>query len=463
MNRADCKLHRLMELFLVALALAKTPCFARDAVESPGRPNIVFILIDDLRWDALGGTGHPFVKTPNIDRIGSEGARFRNAFVTTPLCLPSRASFLTGQYPHTHGVTGTADHRARSYELPTFPRLLRPAGYETAFMGKWHIGDDAGPRPGFDRWVSFKGQGEYVDPEINADGQASKASGYLTDILTGHAVEFIQRPRAKPFLLYLAHKAVHAPFVPAERHKHLFADVPIVRAPSAKDTWEGKPVLRRPVIKLSPKDPDVHSSDEMIRNQLRCLMAVDEGVKRIFDALERTKQLDQTLIVFTSDHGYFWGEHDLGGKHGPYEEALRIPLLMRYPKLIKPGTTLDQFALSVDLAPTLLELADVPPPDTMQGRSLLPLLKGNTAGARTSFLAEFFLGNGTNRFPNWQAIRTERWKYIRYTDLPEMDELYDLQTDRGEMQNRIDDPKSATTLVELKTELERLLRETQSR
>ncbi|MEK6262734.1 MAG: sulfatase [Planctomycetota bacterium] len=461
--KSPAHLVRTLCAFAVPLFWISWGVLAVLGAESPPRPNIVFILIDDLRWDALGCTGHPFIKTPNIDRIATEGATFRNAFVTTPLCLPSRASFLTGQYPHTHGVTGTADHRARSYELPTFPRLLQPAGYETAFMGKWHIGDIDGPRPGFDRWVSFKSQGEYVDPTINADDKASKVSGYLTDILTEHAVEFIQRPRDKPFLLCLAHKAVHAPFIPAERHKHLFADVPIVRAPSAKDTWEGKPVLRRPGIKLSPKDPDVHSSDEMIRHQLRCLMAVDESVQRLFDTLERTQQLDQTLIVFTSDNGYFWGEHDLGGKHGPYEEALRIPLLMRYPKLIKPGTTLDQFALSIDLAPTLLELANVPAPDTMQGRSLLPLLKGNTAGARTSFLAEFFLGNGTNRFPSWQAVRTERWKYIRYTDLPEMDELYDLQADPMEMKNRIADPRSATTLVDLKAELERLLKETQSR
>src|SRR5262249_15208952 len=180
-------------------------------------PNIVFILMDDLRWDELGCTGHPFAKTPNIDRIAKEGANFRNFFVTLPLCSPSRASFLTGQYAHTHGVIDNTDHSPLSHRLVTFPRLLHDAGYDTAYIGKWHMGVDDSPRPGFDRWVSFKGQGVYIDPTLNTDGHAAKTNGYITDILNVAALDFVRAAHQKPFVLYLAHKAVHGPFTPAER------------------------------------------------------------------------------------------------------------------------------------------------------------------------------------------------------------------------------------------------------
>src|SRR5688572_23064499 len=199
------------------------------AENGPVRSSIVFIIVDDLRWDALGCAGHAFVKTPNIDRIAKEGARFRNAFVTTPICLPSRACFLTGQYAHTNGVTGSGNHDARSYELVTFPRLLQSAGYETAYVGKWHIGNDAGPRPGFDRWVSFPGQGTYIDPVLNIDGKQLAANGYMTDLLTKHAADVIRARRTKPLLLYLAYTGVHAPFIPADRHKGLFGNLAITR------------------------------------------------------------------------------------------------------------------------------------------------------------------------------------------------------------------------------------------
>ena len=426
---------------------------------SDGRPNIVFILIDDLRWDALGVAGHPFARTPHIDRIAMEGANFKNAFVTTPLCFPSRASILTGQYAHRHGIKLGPDRAARSHKMVTFPLLLQGAGYATGFIGKWHLGNDEQPAPGIDRWVSFREQGEFIDPELNVDGRFQKTKGYLTDLLTDHAVEFIRRPRTKPFLVYLSHKAVHAPFVPAERHRELFTDVPIVRAASARDKWEGKPVLRRPGVTLRANDTDVHTTDANIRDQLRCLMSVDDGVQRVFEALEETRQLDRTLIVFTSDNGYFWGEHGLGGKHGPYEEAIRVPLLVRYPKLIRPGTVIDSLALNIDFAPTFLAAANVAVPDDMQGRSLLPLLRGDMTAARTSFLAEFFLGSGTPRFPTWQAVRDARWKYVRYVGMPDMDELYDLQADPLEMTNLVHAPAAQSALRALQAELAKLLTE----
>jgi len=442
------------------------------AAETAEKPNIIFILVDDLRWDALGCMGHPFVKTPNIDRIAKEGALFRNFFVSIPLCSPSRGSFLTGQYPHTHGVIDNGDHSALSHKLVTFPKLLHGAGYETAYVGKWHMGNDDSPRPGFDRWISFKGQGVYEDPTINVDGKSAQVSGYITDILNEHALNFVKAKHDKPFVLYLAHKAVHGPFTPAERHKELYADDPIKPVPSLNDSLEGKPVATRDLSaeetnpkkknkKKAAEDPKArHMPEGAIRNQLRALAAIDEGVGQLLKALEDSKQLDNTFFVFSSDNGFFWGEHGFGDKRWAYDESIRDPLLIRYPKLIKAGTTCEQFVLNIDIAPTLLDLAGAPVPKSVQGRSLLPLFKDSKAPWRKSFLTEYFQEKQYVRTPTWQAVRNESWKYIHYLDLLDMDELYDLKGDPCEMKNLIKDPKSQSALKEMKQELERLQSET---
>ena len=420
--------------------------------QQPQRPNFVFILIDDLRFNAPGYAGHPFVKTPNIDRIAREGANFTHAFTTTPLCSPSRASFLTGRYVRSHKVLDNTDHNELSHQLITWPRLLHDAGYETSYAGKWHMGTDDMPRPGFDKWVSFRGQGAYVDPALNINGERIKASGYMTDILSDHTVEFLRKPRNKPFAAYLAHKAVHGPFTPADRHKDLFTNEAIVRTPNAQDEFAGKPVMTRKIEGV-PAIAGLGSGDELIRNQLRCLTAIDEGVGKIWKALEETKQLDNTFFVFTSDNGYFWGEHRLGDKRWAYEESIRLPLTIRYPKLIKAGAKFDQLVLNVDMAPTILELAGVKGPTEIQGKSILPILKGTAKNWRTSFLSEYFTEKNTPRVPNWQAVRDSEWKYIHYTDLEGMDELYNVKSDPGEMKNLIHDaPKIAPAM---RKELER--------
>jgi N-acetylglucosamine-6-sulfatase len=444
---------------------------------SDSRPNIVFILVDDLRWDELGCTGHPFVKTPNIDRIASEGALFRNAFMTTPLCSPSRASFLTGQYAHSHGIIDNVDRSAGSHKLITFPMLLNQAGYETAFVGKWHMGNDDTPRPGFDRWVSFKGQGTYLNPGINEDGKLITKQGYITDILNEYVVNFIQRPRNKPFLVYLAHKALHPEvtqnddgsinlslaerFIPAVRHKDLYADQTIPRRPNANRAPEGKPALQRRIGDAPPLGPHTGTRDGVVRERLQTLMSVEDGVGRILEAIEQTGQLENTLMVFTSDNGYFYGEHGLSVERRlAYEEAIRLPLLVRYPRVIKAGTVCDGFALNIDLAPTLLEIADVRVPASVQGRSLVPLLKGKKSSWRKSFLIEYY---SDRVFPHivkmgYKAVRTQRWKYIRYSELEDMDELYDLRTDPYELTNLIHQPSATKTLDGMQKELRRLLR-----
>jgi N-acetylglucosamine-6-sulfatase len=441
------------------------------------RPNIIFILVDDLRWDELGITGHPFVKTPNIDRIGSEGALFRNAFMTTPLCSPSRASFLTGQYAYTHGITDNVDRSVASHKLITFPLLLQQAGYATAFIGKWHMGNDDSPRPGFDRWVSFKGQGSYINPEINEDGKDVNGRGYITDLLNQYAVEFIRQRHDKPFLVYLAHKAIHPEvmqhgdgsvnlaeaehFIPAERHSKLFVGEKIPRRPSAMQPPIGKPALQRKINDLPPLGAKTASSDEIVLGRLRSLMAIEEGVGKILKALQETNQLDDTVIVFASDNGYFYGEHGLSVERRlAYEESIRMPLLVRYPRMIKARTVRDEFALNIDVAPTLLELAGVSPPVTVQGRSLAPLLKGLGSDWRRSFLIEYYSDKVFPRIQKmgYKAVRTERWKYIHYLELDGMDELYDLKSDPYEMTNIINRRDAAKTLEDMKRELERLLK-----
>lgn len=473
------KRDRTVASAIILIILASLCPAQADRAKRQPPPNILFILIDDLRWDELGCAGHPFIKTPNIDRIAREGAMFRNAFMTTPLCSPSRASFLTGQYAHRHGITDNVDRSGASHQLMTFPRLLDQSGYETAFIGKWHMGNDDKRRPGFDRWVSFKGQGTYLDPDINDDGKSVKPTGYITDILNGYAVEFIKRRHDKPFLVYLAHKAIHPEvtqnndgsvnladaelFIPAERHKTLYAGKAIARRPNYGRAPEGKPALQRRIGNLPPLGSATVTRDEAILGRQRSLMAIDDGVGEILRALEETGQLENTVIVFTSDNGYFYGEHGLSVERRlAYEESIRMPLLVRYPRMIKAGTVRNEFALNIDLAPTLLSLAGVPVPGNMQGRSLAPLLKGGSVSGRNSFLIEYY---SDRVFPRvlqmgYKAVRNRRWKYIHYLELEGMDELYDLKTDPYEMKNLIHHPGAAKALDEMKREMERLLKVT---
>ena len=461
-----------MLLMIVALV-----CTAQSDRQQQRPPNIVFILVDDLRWDDLGAAGHPFLKTPNIDRIGREGALFRNAFITDPLCSPSRASFLTGQYPHTHGITDNVNRSAASHQLITFPFLLRQSGYTTAFIGKWHMGNDDSRRPGFDRWVSFKGQGSYLNPEINDDGKDVKPNGYITDLLTGYAIEFIKRRHDKPFLVYLAHKAIHPEvmqhddgsvnlahaeqFIPAQRHRSLFVGEKTPRRPNAMRPPTGKRALERKTGNLPPLGASTATSDEAVLGRLRSLMAVEEGVGEILKALKETDQLDNTVIVFTSDNGYFYGEHGLSVERRlAYEESIRMPLLIRYPKAIKGGIVRDEFALNIDLAPTLLELAGVPASIRMDGRSLVPLLKAAKTEWRKSFLIEYYSDKVFPRVHQmgYKAVRNERWKYIHYFELEGMDELYDLKADPYEIKNIIRQPGAAKIVEAMKQEMDRLLK-----
>lgn len=426
------------------------------------RPNTLFVLVDDLRFNALSCLGHPWLKTPHIDRLAREGAIFTNAFVTTPLCSPSRGSFLTGRWVHAHGIVDNTNRNEQSHKLITFPLLQQQAGYETAYVGKWHMGNDSNPRPGFDTWVSFPGQGQYFDPPINVNGKLAVQTGFITDILSRHAVEFLRRPHSKPFALYLAHKAVHGPFTPPDRHKTLYTEAPITRHPNAQDSLAGKPALQQPVPTNTKKGNGAQSgpNDETIRNQLRLLQAVDESMGEILKALTETGQLDKTVIIFTSDNGYFHGDHGLGDKRAAYEESLRIPMLVRYPKWIKPGTRFDADVLNVDIAPTMLEIAGAKAPAEMKGKSLVPVLRGKAKQVRQDFYAEYQQEQQFARIPTWHAVRTREWKYVEYKGHPEWTELYNLKADPYELKNQINERSAAKTKAKLAARLIELEKET---
>jgi N-acetylglucosamine-6-sulfatase len=271
----------------------------------------------------------------------------------------------------------------------------------------------------------------------------------MTDLLNSHVIAFLKRTRSKPFCLSLAHKAVHGPFTPAERHKGWYSGQPVPRRPNVNDDLGGKPALRRPEAQTSKP---ANTSDELVRNQLRCLASIDDGVGSILRVLRDTRQLDNTVVIFTSDNGYFWGEHALGDKRAAYEESIRIPLTIRHPALYRAGTKRTDFALNVDLAPTVLELAGVKNAPAMHGRSLVG------RSERKSFLAEYFAEPNFPRIPTWQALRNDRWKFIHYTGLGGMDELYDLASDPYEMKNLIVEPAAQRTLRQMQLELQAALR-----
>lgn len=457
------------------LATLLLPCALGAA--GADRPNIVFIITDDQRADQLGLAGHPAARTPHIDRIGREGVWFKNFFTVTPLCSPSRASFLTGLYPHAHGIINNdkLGLDVISHTLVTWPRQLREAGYETAFIGKWHMGLDDSRRPGFDRWLSFKGQGLYVDGVVNDDGLSRQLTGYMTDFLNEQAVAFVRKPRTKPFALIVSHKAVHLPYLPAARHESLHADYEFKPGPPSPGDLAGKPTLTRPVPRVDttmlegiapepaePRRGRGRDPASIARDQLRALASVDEGVGQLYAALEKTGALDRTIVVYTSDNGYLMGEHGvIDQKRWAYEPAIRVPLLMRYPPAIAAGSVRGQLVLNIDLAPTLLDLAGVKPIVPMHGRSLAALLREAGAPWRKAFLAEYFLEKVSPRVPPWQSVRTERWKYIRYTGEPETaDELYNLHADPREERNLAADLAAREQLEALRRELGTLLADT---
>ena len=446
-----------------------TTAAASLAGQTRKRPNIVFILTDDQRWDMMSCLGHPFVKTPNLDRVRREGVLFSNAFVTTSLCSPSRACFLTGTYAHTNGVTDNTGKEFDPEKTPSFSQVLQKSGYETAYVGKWHQARHANPRPGFDYWLSFRGQGVYNDPELNENGRDFKATGYMTDLLTDYAVKFIEKPHEKPFCLVLGHKAIHGPFTPAERHKDLYADVTVPEQPNYRDDLESKPAWQRrkdrnkpaeaPPDRLEPKPWDGKRGGDFM-NYYRTLSAVDDGVGRVYEALKQRGILDETLVIFASDNGYFKGEHNgLGDKRLAYEEALRIPFVMRYPKLIRANSMITEMALNIDLAPTLLDLAGAKPPSSMQGRSLLPLMTGKNTAWRESFLYEYWVDLNP-LLPRMVGVRTRDATFIRYPDVQDIPEMYDLKQDPREMRNIAMDPAHAGTRKRLEAELDRLLAST---
>ena len=352
--------------FLVSLALfAVVICVRADAAPK-ARPNVLFILCDDIRWDAMGCAGHPNLKTPNIDRIANEGVRFRNSFCTTSLCSPSRASILSGVYAHNHKVLNNFTEFPN--DLPSFPRVLHDAGYATAYIGKWHMGEDNDEkRPGFDYFVSHKGQGKYFGTEFNLDGKSREViPGYYTNIVTDLSLAWLkeQRPE-KPWLLCLGHKAPHSFYYPEEKYAHAFDSVNVPYPPSAfhlEDkpewirqrlyTWHG---IYGPLFEWRKVFPDdrpeaVKDFAAMTHAYWGTILSVDDSVGRLLAYLEQTRQLDNTLIVFMGDNGLLNGEHGMVDKRTAHEPSMRIPILARYSGLTTAPKVIDQQVLTLDIA-----------------------------------------------------------------------------------------------------------------
>ncbi len=456
------------------------------------RPNIILVVVDDLRWDEFGAGGHPYLKTPNIDRIAREGTSFTRAFHATPLCSPNRACLLTGQYTARHGIYNNEDRSLLSHLLPTFPQELQRSGYTTGLVGKWHMGNDPTPRPGFDYWVSFPGQGKIIDPELFENGRLQKVSGYVTDLLTDRALGFIrgQRDTKRPYFLYLAHKAVHpdaiqrndgsmdttygARYIAAERYRGRYQNEIFPRSKIAKSAIQGAlgSVMVQRFLERKQTDATVLEfgamlepgmSEQSIRDRAEMILSVDESLGYIMSALEESGEIDNTVIIFTSDNGFFFGEHGLSiERRLPYEESVRAPLLVRYSPTVAAAATNDALVSSVDIAPTILQFGGANIAEQIQGTSFLPLL--TSGGGRGTRRHSVFIENFSDDRPypwvldaDYKAIRTDRYKLIHWIQHPELDELYDLQADPREDRNVINNHDNRALVETLRSELGKLV------
>lgn len=413
--------------------------------------NILVVLTDDHRYDALGFMkAQSFGDTPTLDRLAREGVHFRNAFVTTALCSPSRASIFTGLYAHQHRVVD--NNHPVDPALTFFPQFLQTAGYETGFIGKWHMGTEGDePQRGFDHWVSFRGQGHYLPHAdgLNVNGRHVPQRGYITDELTDYALDWIgARDRKRPWFLHLAHKAVHSEFIPAERHRGRY-DKESFRYPKTMAA-EGPHAKGRPRWVQDQRN-SWHGVDfpyhgtldigEYYKRYMETLLAVDEGLARIMALLERRGELDDTLILYMGDNGFMFGEHGLIDKRTAYEESMRIPMLARCPALFGTGgRTVEEVVANLDVAPTLLTAAGLAAPAYMAGASLLPLAQGRQVPWRTELLYEYYWERNFPQTPTVHALRDDRYKYAHFHGIWDLDELYDLENDPHETDNLLARP-----------------------
>ncbi|WDQ14764.1 sulfatase family protein [Rhodopirellula sp. P2] len=462
--------------FLAALlCVALTGTVARAADQLPPTPeragikprNVVFILTDDHRFDAMGCAGHPFLETPHLDSIAANGTHLKNAFVTTSLCSPSRASILTGLYTHKHRVID--NNRVVPEGTLFFPQYLQRAGYDTAFVGKWHMGghhDD--PRPGFDHWVSFRGQGNYLPPgpkyTLNVNGERVKQKGYITDELTDYAVDWLkERDDDKPFFLYLSHKAVHSNFTPAERHQGRYADADLSFLPTGKELSADRNTprwVRDQKNSWHGIDFSYHSDkglDYLYRRYCESVLAVDDSVGRVLQQLKDMGIHDDTLVIYMGDNGFMWGEHGLIDKRVSYEASIRVPMLMQCPNLFEGGTPIENVIGNIDVGPTVLHAAGLQTPDYMDGQSFLDLPNNRDADWRKYFLYVYYWEKNFPQTPTQFALRGDRFKYITYYGLWDTDELYDLQTDPDELNNLIHDPDYKSVAKEMENQLYEML------
>jgi N-acetylglucosamine-6-sulfatase len=429
--------------------------------------NVVFILADDHRYDAIGFLGHPFLETPQMDAMARNGVHLQNAFVTTSLCSPSRASILTGLYAHRHRVVDNNNPVPAGTVF--FPQYLQQAGYETAFVGKWHMGGERDdPQPGFDYWVSFKGQGTYLPNAngLNVNGKHVPQKGYITDELTDYALDWLNSRRSgKPFMLYLSHKAVHSEFVPADRHKDRYKSKPFV-PPKTMDPANraGSPMwLRNQRNSFHGVDFPYHGSlniEQYYKRYAETLLAVDESIGRVMAFLRDRKLLDSTLVIYMGDNGFAFGEHGLIDKRTAYEESMRVPMLMQCPDLFKGGSKVSQLVANIDIAPTILEAAGLKAPADLDGQSFLPVAQGTPATWRQTLLYEYYWERNFPQTPTVHALRGNRYKYIHYHGIWDIDELYDLETDPLESRNLIHSPEHQQAAKDLNRQLFEVLQKT---
>ena len=428
--------------------------------------NVVVILSDDHRYDFMGF--HPdapdFLRTPHLDRMAAEGAHLANAFVTTSLCSPSRASILTGQYAHNHRIVDNTSPIPEGTRF--FPHDLRENGYRTAYVGKWHMGEvDDEPQPGFDHWVSFRGQGSYTDPLLNVNGEQVPHEGYTTDILTDYALDWLrEQDGSEPFFLELSHKAVHAEFVPAPRHVGTYAEITVPYPPTMADTernYWGKPRwVREQRTSWHGVDYLYHGTlgpggfDAFYRRYAEALLALDESVGRVLEYLDESGLAENTLVLYLGDNGFLLGEHGLIDKRNAYEASIRIPMLAWAPGWIEPGSRVDGLVRNLDIAPTLLELTGASTTIPMDGQSFLGLLSGEPAGeVDREFLYEYYWEYAFPHTPTTFALRGDRFKYIFYHGVWDTFELYDLQNDPQERVNLIEVPAFRPVADEMRDRL----------